>query len=98
METLPMADTIIKCPSCGSDALYRYGHTSNEKQRYLCLMCGRQFTLGANRLDIKLKPVCPRCGKLMHLYKRENGLFRFRCSDYPECRTYKKVTTEKEEK
>ncbi len=82
---------MITCPTCGSDALYRYGHTRGEKQRYLCLMCGRQFTLHTERQEVKHKPSCPVCGRPMNLYKRETRVLRFRCSTYPDCRTYRMV-------
>jgi ssDNA-binding Zn-finger/Zn-ribbon topoisomerase 1 len=84
--------TEIRCPYCGNDALYRYGHTTSKKQRYLCLICEKQFTLGNRRAVVNHKPLCPVCGSVMHLYRRERAFLRFRCSNYPVCRTYKKVT------
>jgi transposase-like protein len=81
----------IKCPSCGSEAIYRYGHTSREKQRYLCLICNKQFTLGNKRATMDRKPLCPICGRHMHIYRRESVFWRFRCSGYPFCRTYIKI-------
>ncbi|MEW5744574.1 MAG: IS1 family transposase [Nitrospirota bacterium] len=87
----------VKCPECDLDALYRYGRTGQGKQRFLCLLCGRQFTQDAARHEVKCKPECPRCGKRMHLYKREGKVFRFRCSDYPLCKTFKKTTMEGED-
>jgi transposase-like protein len=81
----------IKCPSCSAEALYRYGKAWTGKQRYLCLICGRQFTFGTKRRETKEKPICPECGKPMHLYKREIEVVRFRCSGYPECKTFKRV-------
>jgi len=81
----------IKCPSCNSDALYRYGRAWTGKQRYLCLICGRQFTTGTSRTEGRNNPRCPACGKLMHVYKRENSVIRFRCSSYPACKTFKKL-------
>jgi DNA-directed RNA polymerase subunit RPC12/RpoP len=81
----------IVCPACGSDALYRYGRASGGKRRFLCLMCNRQFVIGSNRNELTNRPNCPKCGKKMHCYMREEGLIRFRCSDYPKCRTYIKL-------
>jgi ssDNA-binding Zn-finger/Zn-ribbon topoisomerase 1 len=83
----------IRCPACNSEAVNRYGRAWTGKQRFLCLICKRQFTFGAKRLE-KDKPICSVCGKFMHVYKREGDLIRFRCSDYPICRTYKKLTIE----
>jgi len=94
METLrEEVPTEVKCTYCGSDALYRYGYTSVKKQRYLCLLCGKQFTLGNKKMLLNHKPQCPACGMIMHLYKKERGFLRFRCSKYPTCRTYKKINT-----
>lgn len=80
----------VKCPDCNSDALYKYGKTRIGKQRFVCLMCGKQFTPNAERCEAKGKPLCPVCGKLMHLYRIEGEIIRFRCSGYPGCRTFKK--------
>jgi len=32
------------CPSCGSTQIIRYGHKPDGRQRYLCKICGHQFT------------------------------------------------------
>jgi transposase-like protein len=81
------------CPGCGFDTFYRYGRSATGNQRYLCLACGRQFTADGGRPVHSARPSCPRCGKEMYLYKREEGLIRYRCSRYPECRTYQKMET-----
>lgn len=78
------------CPACGFDTCYRYGRTATGKQRYLCLACGRQFTTGGSRVS-NPRPCCPDCGQAMYVYRREKALIRWRCSRYPECRTYKKM-------
>ena len=39
----------IQCPRCGSEAYNSYGHTKNGKQRYICLVCNRQFVNGGKR-------------------------------------------------
>lgn len=83
--------TSVECPFCDSFALYRYGRASSGKKRFLCLMCGKQFTIGSSRLRLKDKPACPACGKTMNIYKRGTGFIRFRCSGYPGCRTFKKI-------
>lgn len=80
----------IKCDYCNSDALYKYGKTRSGKQRFVCLICGRQFTPEAGKAQVQGKPVCDECGKPMHLYKIEGEVVRFRCSGYPKCRTFKK--------
>jgi ssDNA-binding Zn-finger/Zn-ribbon topoisomerase 1 len=54
-------------------------------------MCGRQFTLPPKRMQYNNKPMCPKCGSIMHLYKREKNVIRFRCSKYPECKTFNKI-------
>lgn len=86
----------IKCPSCRSSACYKYGTAWTGKKRFLCLICGRQFTFGSKRIETKAKSRCPACGKLMHVYKREVEMIRFRCSAYPACRTFKKVPNEED--
>jgi transposase-like protein len=88
----------IQCPFCESGAVYKYGKIKTGKQRYLCMICGRQFTPGVKRTEMKDKPVCPACGRSMHLYMREDSVIRFRCSYYPECKTYVKVGKKKETK
>lgn len=89
-------DEEIKCPSCDSDAVYKYGRTWTGKQRFLCMMCGMQFTGNAGKATVKGKPACPKCGKPMNLYKIEGYIIRFRCSGYPECRTFKKYIMKEE--
>ena len=79
------------CPTCGSEAVYRHGHTKAGKQRYRCLLCGRQFTPDSCRRQLVERPRCPQCGLEMHLYKVDEGAARFRCSRYPSCKTYLKL-------
>lgn len=81
----------VFCPRCRSDAIYRYGKTANGKKRYLCQVCRRQFSLKpAGRLGKQERPACPACGKPMHVYMRNGDTIRFRCADYPRCRTFLK--------
>jgi transposase-like protein len=81
----------VSCPRCRSDAIYRYGKTANGRKRYLCQVCGRQFSLKRpERLQDHERPSCPVCGKPMHIYMRNGDSIRFRCSDYPDCRTFLK--------
>jgi transposase-like protein len=82
----------FKCPACSSEALYRYGHVHSGRQRYKCIVCGRQFLLGSERHELKTRPACPSCGLAMHVYKREMRVLRFRCSDYPDCKGYTKIS------
>jgi transposase-like protein len=41
-----MAETAVKCPHCQSEAVVKYGKTSNGKERFRCQQrpeCGRTF-------------------------------------------------------
>ncbi len=89
-----MGNAEIECPACQSDAYYKYGKTANGQVRYRCLVCGRQFTENSTRIPVENRPSCPKCGKSMHVYARESECVRFRCSDYPNCRTYLKIAAE----
>jgi transposase-like protein len=82
---------LVGCPECSNDAAYRYGRIGTGRQRYICLICGKQFTPGATRTQWKDKPNCPICGKKMYFYHKSKGYIRFRCSGYPVCRQYLKV-------
>jgi ssDNA-binding Zn-finger/Zn-ribbon topoisomerase 1 len=85
-------DRKISCPDCKSEALYRYGKVQDGLQRVRCILCGRQFIPGhVRKRIIHQRPICPACGKSMHLYRREVGGLRFRCAAYPVCRGYLKV-------
>ena len=86
----------VECPSCNTDAIYKYGRIKTGIQRYMCLMCGTQFTPNAKKLAVKGKPLCPECGKPMNVYKLEGDVIRFRCSGYPACKTFKKFTLKEE--
>jgi len=78
------------CPSCDAGAVYKYGKVRTGKQRFLCLICGMQFTLDRKRPVLKGKPVCPNCSRPMNIFKLEGEILRFRCSAYPDCKTFKK--------
>jgi DNA-directed RNA polymerase subunit RPC12/RpoP len=79
----------VFCPRCRADAIYRYGKTATGRKRYLCQVCGRQFSLKrSGHLEAQERPACPRCGKPMHVYMRIGCCIRFRCADYPNCRTF----------
>jgi transposase-like protein len=84
----------VRCVRCHSDAVYKYGKTPNGHQRYICQICGKQFTNGVSRQEPKDRPRCPECGKKMHVYMVRDHYIRFRCSAYPACRTYLKVIRE----
>jgi transposase-like protein len=88
-------DPDVTCPVCGSGAIYRYGRTRQGRQRFQCIVCGRQFSMHEKRTEIRNRPYCPVCGSPMHAYKREATAVRFRCSKYPKCRTFTKVTSER---
>ena len=77
------------CPECGSDAVYRYGRIPNGKQRYICILCSRQFIMSTK--TSYNNPVCSVCGSKMHCYRKEEKYVRFRCSQYPNCKTYVKI-------
>lgn len=81
----------VRCPECLSEATYKYGTISGGKQRYICLLCERQFVANPEKKQYKNKPRCPECGKPMHSYMKGPDHIRFRCSDYPRCKTYLKT-------
>lgn len=80
----------LTCPACGSTALYRFGFSPAGRQKYLCLICSRQFVLNPGRMQYPNKPICRACGSVMYLYKNNEGGISFRCSGYPVCRNYRK--------
>lgn len=84
----------IRCPRCRSEAYYNYGRTKNGKQRYICLVCNRQFIEGKPDKMIEQRPSCPLCSHRMHVYMRSSKFIRFRCSTYPRCHGYMKVSQE----
>ena len=96
LQQIP-TETLIKCPVCNSEALYKYGKTKTGKQRFQCLICGRQFSHGAKTQEIQGKPFCPSCDRPMHLYKIEGEVIRFRCSGYPVCKTFRKFRIKEED-
>ena len=79
------------CPERGSDALYNYGRV-NDLLRLQCISCGHQFIPGHERKPLQNRPNCPECGNTMHLYRSEQDCIRFRCSTYPDCRMYIKLS------
>lgn len=83
---------VIICPNCNGTAIYRFGKLRSGQQRYRCVVCGRQFTLEHKKESVTFRPVCPSCGRKMHLYRREKSTLRFRCSFYPRCKTYLKIS------
>ncbi len=38
-----MSDSLLSCPTCGSQAIVKNGQTRHGKQNYKCNDCGRQF-------------------------------------------------------
>jgi transposase-like protein len=81
----------IQCPRCHADAIYGYGHVRNGKQRYLCLLCNRQFITERMHPIVAQRPTCPLCGGKMHVYMRSADHVRFRCAAYPACRGFRKL-------
>ena len=84
----------IRCPRCGASAFNRYGKSPSGRQRYICLLCQRQFVQDSGPLNETARPRCPECGRPMHVYRRERGLVRYRCSGYPLCKRFVKITHE----
>ena len=80
-----------RCPRCNCEVTYRYGKTKAGRPRLICLQCNRQFTIGKRTVQITERPACPKCGRKMHLYRRQVSALRFRCSAYPACRGYQVV-------
>ena len=80
------------CPACGSTAFYRYGRAVNGKKRRICLICSRQYVVGSASGAPADRPSCPVCGQPMHRYMRGAQVIRYRCSNYPSCRNYLKIT------
>ena len=39
----------LDCPHCGAVGIVKNGHAHTGKQRYLCRVCGHQFTLNHSR-------------------------------------------------
>lgn len=81
----------LRCPVCCSHALHELGAPEGSKRRYVCVVCGRRFTLGTVEKDEELKPVCPECGSAMEPFRGYPKEARFRCSMYPLCGTYLKA-------
>jgi transposase-like protein len=84
----------VVCPRCGSEAFYRYGRDPRGKQRFLCLLCGKQFTDNSRAVAGPPRRICPQCGSKMYVYNKGDGMVRYRCSRYPACRTYFKDVAE----
>jgi predicted RNA-binding Zn-ribbon protein involved in translation (DUF1610 family) len=83
----------IRCPRCGSEAIYRFGNTATGKRRFLCQVCSRQFITdySSDKLNLPERPVCTFCGARMHVYMRDAQKIRFRCSRYPGCRGFSRL-------
>jgi transposase-like protein len=79
-----------KCPRCNSEAFYKYGKTRHGRQRFRCLVCGRQFGETV-REELKERPLCRVCGRKMHVYMKASEWVRFRCSGYSLCRSFEKL-------
>ena len=96
IEAVTEREMEIRCPSCQGDAVYRYGKIKTGKQRFMCIVCGTQFTPGGKNTPVKGKPICTECGRQMTIYRIEGDIIRFRCSGYPLCRTYRKFIMKEE--
>ncbi len=87
----------VQCPECGSEAAYKNGKIPSGKQRYICLICNRQFILDNSWPKLKYRPLCPICGANMHIHSVRGDFRRFRCSKYPSCRGVVTTALEKQE-
>ena len=67
----------IRCPQCSSEAVNKYGSVGGGKQRYICLVCERQFVVNPDKMQFKNRPDCPKCGKPMHAYMKGPDYIRF---------------------
>jgi len=88
------AEEAVTCPQCGASAYNRYGKAPNGRQRYICLVCGRQFVNKDRHTAGDQHPSCPACGGRMHVYMRSARTIRYRCALYPKCKTFVKRNTE----
>ncbi len=78
----------MRCPRCGSEAIYKYGFSEAGKQRYRCQICLYQFVMNPSKTLQTERPHCPLCGAAMHIHHRREGCTAYRCSEYPRCRGY----------
>lgn len=63
-----MSKTIIKCPRCNSDKLYKFGLNKQANQKHQCRQCKRQFALGdGDGLPKMNYPKCPNVVRA-HIY------------------------------
>jgi transposase-like protein len=46
------------CPSCGSDQIVKNGSTHNQKQKYQCNVCDRQFIDNPTNISISVEKNC----------------------------------------
>ena len=86
----------IKCPRCHSGAFNKNGKTIGGKQRFICLVCNRQFVSDSPQIWMDSRPLCPVCGKKMHVYRTDKDFTRYRCSNYPTCRGFARVLLERD--
>lgn len=88
----------IRCPRCNSEAIYRYGKSKSGKERYLCILCKRQFILKSEEKEMVKTQMCELCGGKMYVYMRDEtrNIMRFRCSKYPLCKNYIVLKIKKE--
>ena len=65
--------TKLKCPSCHSDQLYKFGLDTQDNQKYQCKNCKRQFVTG-DYIDRPKRnyPKCDKATYLHHQYKHYN--------------------------
>lgn len=47
----------LECPQCGAVRIVKNGFSHNRKQRYLCRVCGHQFTLNHVRHPISAEQI-----------------------------------------
>lgn len=75
-----MNKTVIKCPRCHSDQLYKFGLDKQANQKYQCKKCKRQFA--PDSVSVKkesLYPKCPKCSRATYLHHQYKHYNRYKC-------------------
>ncbi len=80
MTTITQNNSIVKCPKCNSENIYKYGKTPQGQQKYQCKLCNRQFTLSSKAKSRKY-PECPKCGQSTFLHHDYKFYSNYRCSN-----------------
>ena len=75
-------NTVVSCPHCFSDSIYRYGKDKHGHQKYICRKCNHQFTLEPNQTRTSKKgyPKCPVCGRNTFAWHKYDSYIHFKCN------------------